>query len=285
MTKENGEAEKIITSISPVFERDLQKGMEHPDVKRLQQLLNFDPETQVASTGDGSPGQETEFYGNLTEGAVRRFQAKHGVVSFGHETRKAMVEAYEYEPETDESKGNADAIKKAPDKIPPEARVASVWAISMKGKVFQPCETPGCLYNYDPKQKGKEACKNPTREADRDDIKRGNHKDRHPYWFFYCGRFAQHAYDLRGKDSARVMYNELKRKGVVNNNSNVPVGAFIFWDLSKHGHVGICSGNEKVIHTGLKETLREEGVREDPISEISEKKYLGWAYPPEDWLV
>lgn len=109
---------KIITSISPIFERDLQRGMKHPDVKRLQQLLNLDSETQVAKTGDGSSGRETEVYGSRTEDAVRRFQVKHGIVSsgtpattgygrVGPKTRKAIIEAYEYKPVTGESKNNA----------------------------------------------------------------------------------------------------------------------------------------------------------------------------------
>ena len=69
----------VAQMVSPVFNRSLALGMRHPDVKRLQQVLNSDPDTQIASTGPGSPGNETEFFGPATVKAVKRFQAKHGL--------------------------------------------------------------------------------------------------------------------------------------------------------------------------------------------------------------
>jgi len=59
------------------FIRDLKKGDFSSDVKALQQVLNYDPETQVALKGPGSPGNETLFFGTLTENAVIRFQDKY----------------------------------------------------------------------------------------------------------------------------------------------------------------------------------------------------------------
>ncbi|OHA36248.1 MAG: hypothetical protein A3H57_01065 [Candidatus Taylorbacteria bacterium RIFCSPLOWO2_02_FULL_43_11] len=57
------------------------RGMVGSDVILLQQLLNKDPETVVAETGDGSPGMETNFFGEKTLESVQKFQEKHGIAS------------------------------------------------------------------------------------------------------------------------------------------------------------------------------------------------------------
>lgn len=64
--------------------RGLSKGMMGKDVLLLQQLLNKDPETQIASVGDGSAGNETTYFGGLTEVAVKKFQTKHSIVAEGN---------------------------------------------------------------------------------------------------------------------------------------------------------------------------------------------------------
>lgn len=61
------------------FTRNLMIGMKGPDVKELQKYLNRDPDTRVANTGAGSPGQETENFGFLTQAAVIRLQMKHDI--------------------------------------------------------------------------------------------------------------------------------------------------------------------------------------------------------------
>lgn len=70
-------------SVSPVFNTTLLRGMFSEAALQLQQLLNSDPDTQVATEGPGSPSNETTFYGSLTENAVQRFQVKHDIVSSG----------------------------------------------------------------------------------------------------------------------------------------------------------------------------------------------------------
>lgn len=66
------------------IKRDLSKGCtDGPDVKVLQQLLNKDPQTRIAISGPGSPGQESSSFGGLTEKAVQRLQEKYGIATAG----------------------------------------------------------------------------------------------------------------------------------------------------------------------------------------------------------
>lgn len=57
--------------------RDLQFSDTGADVQQLQRFLNHDPETQLAVSGIGSPGQESSFYGELLSQAVSKFQVKY----------------------------------------------------------------------------------------------------------------------------------------------------------------------------------------------------------------
>ena len=56
--------------------RDLYPGSQGADVRSLQEYLNARGFT-LATSGAGSPGNETTYYGNLTASAVRRFQEAH----------------------------------------------------------------------------------------------------------------------------------------------------------------------------------------------------------------
>lgn len=56
------------------FDRNLTVGSRGMDVMYLQRILNAYPETQISSSGAGSPGQETQYFGPLTRTATVRFQ-------------------------------------------------------------------------------------------------------------------------------------------------------------------------------------------------------------------
>lgn len=91
-----------VTNLTASFTRGLSKGMFGEDVRSLQQFLNKNPETQVVATGAGSPGNETTYFGTLTEVAVQKFQVKHGIAAeddpgygvVGPKTRAKLMEVF-----------------------------------------------------------------------------------------------------------------------------------------------------------------------------------------------
>ncbi len=60
-----------------IFLQDLRIGDSNPEVLELQKVLNSDPMTEVAVSGAGSIGHETEYFGPATADAVKRFQNKY----------------------------------------------------------------------------------------------------------------------------------------------------------------------------------------------------------------
>jgi len=62
---------------SPLFIRSLTLGSTGEDVKALQKFLNQDTTTRIAVSGPGSQGEETSYFGALTQAAVIRFQEKY----------------------------------------------------------------------------------------------------------------------------------------------------------------------------------------------------------------
>ncbi len=68
-------------AVSPVFNTAIKRGKSHSDVKQLQIILNSNPETQIAETGDGSPGYETTYFGTATLDAVKKFQTLYKLSS------------------------------------------------------------------------------------------------------------------------------------------------------------------------------------------------------------
>lgn len=75
---------------SYAFTRDLDIGSRGEDVRALQKYLNARG-YPVAPSAEGSAGQETDYFGTLTQAALARFQAANGITPsagyFGSKTR------------------------------------------------------------------------------------------------------------------------------------------------------------------------------------------------------
>jgi len=88
-----GTAVDSLDQIKPVFTRDLTIGSTGLDVLALQKWLNTHGFVLVAQ-GPGSPGNESTYFGPVTQAAVARFQTAHQIMPnagyFGPKTRAVI---------------------------------------------------------------------------------------------------------------------------------------------------------------------------------------------------
>jgi len=105
-----------------------------------------------------------------------------------------------------------------------------------------------------------------------------------------CLGFVRESYGSSyGWISARVALDDLESRGLFHSAAeswNPPVGALVFFDSNlnpQYDHVGLFLGARQVAHV--------EGDRKAHIRDLGEivqysyiDEYLGWAYPPEEWL-
>lgn len=67
----------LVFGILPVPFSPLRIGDFGDNVYYLQKILNLDKDTKVSTSGAGSPGNETKYFGPATKNAVERFQEKY----------------------------------------------------------------------------------------------------------------------------------------------------------------------------------------------------------------
>lgn len=83
------------SSAAFAFTRDLEMGMRGADVLELQKFLNANGFV-IAESGDGSPGNETRYFGSLTRAALAKYQVAKGIVPsagyLGPKTRAILAQ-------------------------------------------------------------------------------------------------------------------------------------------------------------------------------------------------
>jgi hypothetical protein len=81
----------IKTSHAEKLTKPLKLGMTDIEVVLLQKLLNTAVSTRIATTGAGSPGHESTYFGAATKAAVIKFQLSHGLIKTAKDPLAGIV--------------------------------------------------------------------------------------------------------------------------------------------------------------------------------------------------
>lgn len=87
------------------FTKDLYLGLNNQEVLNLQKKLNQSADTKIASSGPGSKGQETSYFGPLTKQSVIQFQIKNNIFpasGFVGSLTRAVLNNVSVEPDFEE---------------------------------------------------------------------------------------------------------------------------------------------------------------------------------------
>jgi len=57
-----------------------------------------------------------------------------------------------------------------------------------------------------------------------------------------------------------------------------PIGALLFWNMGRYGHVALYLGDGQILEAWL-----TVGVRKISVADANHSNYLGWTYPPDTW--
>ncbi len=99
-------------------------------------------------------------------------------------------------------------------------------------------------------------------------------------WFRWCLAFVARTYghEFAGYPTARAMFNEMKRQGLISTDKNIPAGALVFFDSSgAAGHVALYAGDGLAYSNDY---IRSGCIDLTPMSQLgSNGGYLGWSPP------
>lgn len=135
------------------------------------------------------------------------------------------------------------------------------------------CDFPGFKNPLTCQQALAKAAEIARTSACRSDLPGGN-------WYRWCLAFAAKAYghQFAGYPTARAMYEDMARRGLISKSKKIPAGALVFFDSSgSAGHVALYAGNGQAFSNDY---IRSGCIDLTPMSKFGGSgKYLGWSPP------